>query len=160
MPDEGKPVNEPQAGSGTETQSQSGTPAGNEGSSGQGGGRTVENVYGELSRKYKSLDAKIDQMMELMRANRETPPPPPAPVQPQQVPSATQPFQEPVSRFGAPRQLGNFSDEQLNVALQSPTMTDYQKSVIRSELALRAEEQRFEQRFQQREQAQRVNSLK
>ena len=156
MPD---PVIEPQPGSGEEPNAQSGSVAGESDGSGAGGqtGRTADQVRGELLRKQEKLHSEIaglkGMVQSLLDANKSQ-----QPAQQQQFGTPVAPG--PVSPFGAPRPLANFSDGDLDVALNSPTMNAYQKEVIRREQAERYDERKFEQRFEQRHKQEQISTLK
>jgi hypothetical protein len=152
MSDE-QPVIEPSSGDGTGTEAQSAPAGGNDGSNAQGAGRSPDNMFGELSRKYKKLDEKIDALTTMLREAKQAP----------QTPSystPTPPQQDVVSRYGAPRPLQQYSDDQLAQAFNTPGFNDYQKQQISQELKVREDERLFDRKFQEREHMQRVSTLK
>lgn len=160
-----EPVIEPQPGGGApDPNAPPGTPAGQEGSKGAGGdGRTLENVRGELLRKHKDLDTKVSQLLDginELKSRFGAPAPQqnqPGYVAPQAPPAVPNPIASP---YGAPRALASYNDDALQAALVSPSIPDYQKSVIRVELDTRVQERRIDQAIEHRQRQERVNSLK
>lgn len=152
-----EPVMEPQPGSGADPNAQPVPSPGNDEGKVQGG-RTIENLYQEFSRKNKDLTTRIAELTELVRGTvkpAETPAVPAPTYQPQ----VTQP--NPVrSPYGAPRALDNFDDGALQDALRNPAVPEYQKGLIRQEIDTRFQERQIETMFQQRERLQHVNSIK
>ncbi len=137
----------------------SGSPAGNEGSSGD---RKWQEVRGELLRKHDKLAEQVMQIAQgvsqlIEKSSQPAPGATRSPYTPQASAAAPQ---APVSQYGAPRQLDNFSDDQLEVALQTPSVPENQRIIIRRELEERRQDRRLDQRLDQRERLQRVNGLK
>jgi len=153
-----EPVMEPQPGSGADPNAQLvPSPSNDEGK--VQGGRTIENLYAEFSRKNKDLTTRISELTELVRQTVPKQAEAPAVPAPVYQPQVTQP--NPVrSPYGAPRALDQFDDNALQDALRNPAVPEYQKGLIRQEVDMRSQERQIETMFQQRERQQHVNSIK
>lgn len=157
------PVITSPSGSDEKSTAQSGSAAGDQGSNTAAGGdgRTAEQVRGEMQRKYDKLNTKIDELSAGIKTLTErfgvpqqgqapAMQAPQRPIQPSQV----------ASPYGAPRPLAQYSAEQLQQALDSPSIPEGQKRLISQELYDREQDRRFDERFLARERQSRVNSIK
>jgi hypothetical protein len=135
----------PESSAGTEPQ---GNPdqAGNPVAPGQG--RNLENVYGEFSRKYGQLSERFDAIQQGIEALTKQ-------LGGQQAAKPQAP-QSPVSPFGAPRALQDFSDEYITQYLNNPELTPYQRQILVNEQAARNQLKLANQVWDQRREQERV----
>lgn len=113
----------------------------------QGSGRSVENLHGEFTRKHNQLAEKFDTLQGDIRTLMSKLA---GPAEPQQAPQA------PVSPFGAPRPLQQFSDEYITQYLEKPDLTPYQRQVLVSEQQTRNQLKFANQIWDQRREQERV----
>lgn len=113
----------------------------------QGSGRSVENLHGEFTRKHNQLAEKFESLQGDIRTlmNKLA-----GPAEPQQAP------QTPVSPFGAPRPLQQFSDEYITSYLEKPDLTPYQRQVLVTEQQTRNQLKFANQIWDQRREQERV----
>jgi len=122
----------------------------------QGGGRSLENLHGEFTRKYSQLSDRFESLQAGIEAISKklgaTGPGPAA-----QPSSPTPP-----SPFGAPRatSLSDFSDEHIDSYLQGGTLTPYQRQLLETEKATRAQARFANQIWDQRKQQEDLASEK
>jgi hypothetical protein len=166
MPNEGEGVNA--SSPGAQPGSSSAPAGGDQGSTGgTGEGRTLDNVYGELSRKYGKLNDrmgevldrfdKLSGMLESQAGQGQqpgvqstTPTVHPAqggvaqsgsPYGYSPSPTIANPA-SPVSQFGAPRPLSQYTDEQIQTAIQAGNLPPQRQAILQQELTERSMERK------------------
>lgn len=127
-------------------------------------GRSVENIYGEFSRKNKQLQEQISGLAESVQKLTE------AFTKQNSDETRAQRFQQGYSPAApsAPRavpqhaaaDLSGYSDEQLQQALASGQLSAYQRQLVEQALQERKFDQRLESRLKEREKQSEVSRLR
>ena len=129
------------------------------GQSGSQGGRSIDNVYGEFSRKYSKIEERLEGLYQGIEAITQKLGSAPAPQQ-APAPPAQQFGPGPVSPFGAPRPLAHFSDEHIEAYLRDNTLTPYQRNILETEKVTRNQAKLANQIWDQRAAQERLASTK